>query len=754
MARRQVWRLPRRPPFPQPMRRYLRDEFEYLAHAESAAVSRLLKSEAAYMRSALGPLNGLQMALYDEMRSRLPDEQITPSERFGDWLYYSRTTARQDLPQFCRRHVDGGAEQVVFDLAALADKHGYAALGAFKVSPDQSLLACTVDLSGREKWELRVIELVSGRVVSAVAGVLNAEWARGEELVYTQIDERGRPWRARLHTVGQRGTHDPVVYEEADGAALIDVAATKGGTWLTINSNSHTSSEVRLVRVAAPSEPALLVAPREPGVSYFVEELARPDWLLLIASLAPPSRALGLSAVRVASLPAPRTAWLPLLAPSEHTAIEDVDVHERWVALYERHRGVKRVRVLRTRPADEPATAPPTLSDEQIVPLPNGSLPNGSLPNGLAPCAVTAGANRQFATDAIHFTLSSPTMPPTPYAYDMVTRALTARSAPIEPPPSPELCCELTHATARDGASIPLTLVRAVSLVPDAQTPLHCMVYGAYGAVLEAEWRAEHLPLLRRGWIIALAHVRGGGELGPPWHHAGSRLAKATSAADLADCLRWLHTHGISSPPRTSAVADSAGALALGGVLNAEGTALLGAALLRMPFLDPLSAMLDPSLPLTLEEAEEWGDPIRCEATRQAMAAYSPYDGLRWRASRLPDEKGGGDDDDDERQRLHYPAVLCITAKHDTRVCFTQALRWVTRLRHRAAGANRREQREAADEDSDTDTSTRPPPPPQLLYVRDVGGHLGEGGRFRRLEQASMELAFLMHALGESETDV
>jgi protease II len=119
------------------MRRYLRDEFEYLAHAESAAVSRLLKSEAAYMRSALGPLNGLQMALYDEMRSRLPDEQITPSERFGDWLYYSRTTARQDLPQFCRRHVDGGAEQVVFDLAALADKHGYAALGAFKVSPDR-----------------------------------------------------------------------------------------------------------------------------------------------------------------------------------------------------------------------------------------------------------------------------------------------------------------------------------------------------------------------------------------------------------------------------------------------------------------------------------------------------------------------------------------------------------------------------------------------------------------------------------------
>ena len=274
------------------MRRYLRDEFEYLAHAESAAVSQLLKSEAAYMRSALGPLNGLQMALYDEMRGRLPDEQIAPSERFGDWLYYSRTTARQDLPQFCRRHVDGGAEQVVFDLAALADKHGYAALGAFKVSPDQSLLACTVDFSGREKWELRVIELASGRVLSAIAGVLNAEWARGEELVYTQIDERGRPWRARLHTVGQRGTHDPVVYEEADGAALIDVAATKGGTWLTVNSNSHTSSEVRLVRVAAPSEPALLVAPREPGVSYFVEELARPDWLLLIASLAPPSRAL------------------------------------------------------------------------------------------------------------------------------------------------------------------------------------------------------------------------------------------------------------------------------------------------------------------------------------------------------------------------------------------------------------------------------------------------------------------------------
>ena len=192
------------------------------------------------------------------------------------------------------------------------------------------------------------------------------------------------------------------------------------------------------------------------------------------------------------------------------------------------------------------------------------------------------------------------------------------------------------------------------AITPTAETPLHTLVYGAYGASLAAEWRAEHLPLLRRGWLVVLAHVRGGGELGPAWHRAACGTAKAISARDLADSVRWLHSNGMSSPPKSTASADSAGALALGGCLNADPDGLLSAAVIRSGFLDPLSAMLDPSLPLAIEEREEWGDPASCPETREAMLRYSPYEGLQTAVS--------------------YPALMLVAAEHDMRVPFEQSV--------------------------------------------------------------------------------
>ena len=802
-----------------------------------------LRAEEKFAREVLRPTTALQMELYNQMASRLPSELISAPEPIGDYDYYTRTMRRRDLPLFCRRRrqpYDAGVqseaeEEVILDLAALADTHGYAGLGAMSVSSDASLLAYTIDLTGAEEWELRVVELASGAVVSTRPGVMSVEWSGGEQLVYTEVDERGRPCRALLHSAGSaaRGS-DAILLEEADEAAVLDVAATKGRAWLTLNSNTRTSSEVHLFptqlppydsapthqpppsdqpRAASPasaatsapsplSSPPLqpssswwssswvpswahsrscdpahpprahasrlhpkprslppphtssppsprLVAPRVPGVTYFVEQLTADGWLLLIGNDSADSRALGLSAVHASELPSPRDAWRRLRPADAASPVDDLDVFADHVVLYERSdEGVPRARVLSVEreggaPPKQPPPQPPPSSSSPPPPSPPSpsqspqhSLQQGDdggsspprlvdsgfvpLPSGSAPCALTPAPNRRFDSAALHFTHSSPLSPPTSYYYDLSSGILAPRAPPSEPPPSAPLVCERTYATARDGASIPLTLIRSAEAPPTASTPLHCLVYGAYGASLAAEWRAEHLPLLERGWAVCLVHVRGGGELGPAWHAAATHLTKGLSARDFADSVRSLHARGVSSPPMTTAAADSAGALALGGALNeaespaaaaAEGRPLLAAALVRGGFLDPLSAMLDPSLPLALEEREEWGDPAACGAIHEAMAAYSPLDGLR---------PGGP-----------YPAMMLAVAENDVRVPFTHSLDYLSRLR-------------------ELSPATAAASPPQMLLLRETGGHLGEGGRYRRLEQASVEGAFLIHAVGQS----
>ena len=663
------------------------------------------------------------MELYDAMAGRLPAELITPAEPLGAYEYYTRTPFRRDLPLYCRKPINSESEEILLDLGALADQHGYAGLGAFSVSEDQRLLACTLDLSGGEEFELVVSEIASGNILSRVPSVLSVEWASGHDLVYTRLDGRGRPHAAMLHTAGTSSSSDAIVYEEDDEAAMVDVAITKGRKWITVNSNTRTSSEVRLLSAADPrskrsssgqggsaASMAKLVAPREADVSYFVEELAS-NWLLLIANSQPPSRALGLSALHESKLPSSsRDDWVSLWQPSDESEpIEDVDVFRDHVVLYERSKGIPRVRMLNVLPHDKNASeSAPRLIDNGFVALPTG--------DGV-PCAISPAPNRQYDSSIFNFQLSSPITPPTPYLYDMslipgsntILDATCPRGPPSEPPPSSDLVCKRTYATARDGVQVPLTTVHRKSIALTPETPMHLLVYGAYGACLPAEWRSDHLPLLEAGWMVVLAHVRGGGELGPEWHRAGSGLNKRTSANDLHDVIRSLHSDGVSSPQYTTAMADSAGALALGGLMN-DSPSLLSGVVMRGPFLDPLNSMLDPSLPLTIEEYEEWGDPSTCSKTREAMAGYSPYDGLK-RGER-------------------YPNVLLIAAEHDARVPLTQTLRYAERLRELSSTTEGEHEQEV------------------VVHVRESGGHLGEGGRYRRFEQASLEVAWLERAVG------
>lgn len=456
------------------------------------------------------PTTALQMQLYDEMVARLPSEHTSSVEPLGDFLYYTRTPHRRDLPLYCRTHKGGGPEQILLDLGALADAHGFAGLGSLSISSDQSMLAFTVDLSGAERYELRVVDLASGHVVSSRSNAVGVEWACGHELVYTSADARARPHQALLHMAGsERECDDAVLLTDEDEAAAIDIALTKSRRWLTINSNTLSSSEVHLLRADKPHHPnsmegrrtpsatasagpsatpsaPLLVMPRAAGVTYFVEQLTTDGWLLVAGTLSPPSRAIGLGGVHERALPLDSVeACAPLLRARGESPIEDVDVFDGRVVLYERDRGVPRIRLLRVEPPSAAAANLPTLLEDGFVPLPpaptqppppttsptptpppppkswlGNVLPNGAdgalRACGLLPCAVTPAPNRDFDSTVVHFTHSSPTSPPTPYAYHLLEHRLEARGPPTELPSPIELACELVHATARDGTQVPM----------------------------------------------------------------------------------------------------------------------------------------------------------------------------------------------------------------------------------------------------------------------------------------------------------
>ena len=843
----------------------LRDEFAWLGDEGSDEVEAQLRAEGAYTQAHLQPLVEEQMRLYRQLASTVPSDDESVHEPWGAYEYFTRTSAQRDLPRFCRRcRRGGGGEEVLLDLGALADRHGFASLGAFAVSPDHRLLAFTLDTSGAERFTLIVKDIASGEVHAHIAGALAVEWVDSERLVYTTTDHRGRASAVLLHELGGGGGGggDALLLEEDDEEWVLDIAATKARRWLTLSASSRTASEVRLLDTTAPRAPPTLVAARTPGLTYFVEQLHR-DWLLLIANdgraagdhaeeaSASPPRGLTLSIAPIASLPAAQPLWQPLWPPGKSNgeqrtapspppvdAIEDIDVFDGWLALYQRRAAVPVVSVLRldtpassaqtSSPPTDSAEPPPTSSAESmpppLPPLPTEqavgrasslfgwltsrlwpsraafpptpppvwpapqsppspppavlSYHEVALPSRGAPCRVVPAANRDAASRDLRFSHSSPTTPTCDFAYDVEGRTLTllrqqpfpfaspatataatttaAASADADASQAlPWLHCELRYAPAPDGALVPVTLLhrRGLSLCPAAREgrPALLTVYGAYGAVVHAEWRAELAVLAAEGAVVAIAHVRGGGELGAAWHAAGRRERKRNSAADLLTVARALHRWGYATPRRTAAQADSAGALALAAAVHAE-PRCVGAAVLRSPFVDLSGASLDPSLPLTREEYAEWGDPAD-EAAWRAIRAACPY-------ALAGDQEGGGRGGRGGRAGggggVRHPPMLLSVARHDARVSFTQALRYVARLRDRGSAGGEEESGCGGGDVDEEGADEERVEAPLLLHMRS-GGHFGDGGRYRRLEALSQEYAFVLRSLdvniGGRDTD-
>jgi oligopeptidase B len=659
----------------------LDDPYHWLRERDDPAVRAYLEAENAYAAQATTPLAELRDGIEAELRARVAEDDASAPYPEGDWLYYSRTESGRQHRIYCRTRRDPASpgepaadapEQVLLDLNQLTGPGGYVALGDFEVSDDGRLLAYTLDQRGFREYTLRVLDLEHGELLAdAVERVSSVAWAAdGATLLYATEDAAKRPWRVHRHRLGEAGA-DPLVYEERDERFRVGVERSRSGELIFLSSASHTASEVWLIDASATAAPPQLVERRATDHEYAVDDAG--DRLIVRSNRAGRNFSLYETSRET---PAAEN-WREILAHDPETMLERVDAFATHLVVTERHRGLPRFRILQ-----------------------GGEARWVDFPESVYDAA--PGPNERFDASSFRYVYQSPTTPPSVFDHELATGVSDLRKRDPVPGYRPELyLTERLEAVAADGARVPISLVRRRDALLPAPTLLKG--YGAYGISYTTTFDRNAASLLDRGFVVAIAHVRGGGDLGQPWHDAGRMRAKPNSFADFVACAEELVGRGVAAPERLAIAGGSAGGLLVAAALNLR-PELFAAAILLVPFVDVVRTMSDPSLPLTVGEFEEWGDPAIEEQYRW-IRAYSPYDNL---------------------VAASYPAILVRTSFWDSQVMYWEPAKYVARLR-----LLKRDDR------------------PLLLVTNlDAGGHGGYAGRYDRLRDTAFDYAFLLDALG------
>ncbi|ETW09491.1 hypothetical protein H310_00061 [Aphanomyces invadans] len=667
------------------------------------SVSHLLKlpAEHAHWRRESKPYRKFQRALYAEMRERLKLDQADHSipETIGDHTYYIKSLPRLNFPLYCRQHVKTAKEEVLLNPNDMDD---FGQIGVFKVSPDGQFLAYTMDPRGDELYDAYVKDLRTSRTIKLQQHARSIEWDTVGSLYYTVPDAMHRPSRVFRYRHNSGSLPDTLVFEEHNPSVYVDVVLTKDNRYVLINANSKRSSEVHTLDAADAAAVPQLLRPRDPDVLYFADHATDAFYIVTNDNHA--------SNYKVVVMPDSRRGhWTDFLAHTDAkgTKIDEMDLFKDFLVLYERQDGLPRVRVV-------PLRAP---HEAHVL----------ALPPEHACCVLHPCPNRQFDDNIVRFSLSTPLVPEIVYQYNLHTRHLEVlkEDAAVNFNAAQFTCRRVyvDHAAGMplerrtDDAStvsVPMTLVHHKDLVLDGCNPTLLVGYGAYGINLETGFDMESLSLLERGWVLAYAHVRGGGELGLDWHTQGRCLLKKNSFVDFAACCRHLAKSGITTPSLLAAKGTSAGGLLVGVVAN-DHPELVRALVMNVPFLDIAATMQDPSLPLTVHEYDEWGNPSADAAVREYIESYSPIDNLRPLSAQSSKD---------------YPAMFVTTALNDMRVNFWEPLRWVRHFRQ-----NR------------TNPSKDGAPVVLWCKVSDDGGHFNGLGRLDQLQAAADEVVFLHHAL-------
>ncbi len=655
-----------------------------------ADIRRHLEAENEYAQAVLAPTRALQTTLFEEMKGRIKEDDATVPAPDGPWLYWTQFETGGQHPIFCRAPRPDGASDPVGDLDrakgqvmlhgdAMAQGHGYFDIGAAGHSPDHRFLAYAVDTQGSELFTIRIRDLTSGEDLPAdltgTAG--DFAWsADASRLLYVRRDANLRPssvWCHRLHT---DPAEDICLYEEPDPAYYVGLDETESGAYLLIEAGNHDATEIRLIDAHAPEAPPILLAPRRPGHLYSATHHG--DRLLIVTNSGDAED------FRIVSAPLedPReNTWQEILPHRQGRLILSLLLFERHAVRLERVDGLPRIVIA--------GLGPDGFAGETAIAFEEEAYHLSLMPG------------HEFKTDTLRFTYASPTSPAQVVDYDMATTARTVRKVQDVPSghdPSDYVVRRLL-VTAADGAEIPVTLLHRADTAPGPDTPVLLYGYGSYGHATPASFSVTRLSLVDRGFLYAIAHVRGGMEKGYHWYTDGKLDQKMNTFTDFVAVGEALAAKGLTRRGRIIAHGGSAGGLLVGAAANLAPD-LFQAILAEVPFVDVLTTICDDSLPLTPPEWVEWGNPIAEKSAFDTIAAYSPYDNVA---------------------ETVYPAVFATAGLTDPRVTYWEPAKWVARLRERR-----------------TDDGLT------VLWTHMEAGHAGAAGRFDHLKEIARVYAFAL----------
>jgi oligopeptidase B len=662
------------------------DEYYWLREREDPAVISHLEAENAWTEVRMAGTEDLQSTLFDEIVGRIPPDDDSAPVPHAGWWYQSRYEAGNEYPVHVRlKGTPDGTPQVLLDGNQRAERHSYysASVSPLGVSPDGRTLAFAEDTLGRRFYTIRFRDLPSGEILpDEIRSVTPAmAWANDSQtLFYTKQDPETLRWyQVYRHRLGTDPSEDVLVYEEADETFTSWVSRSKSGRFLLIGSSQTLATEYRYLDADTPDDEFLIILARQRDHEYSVEHDGD-SWLIRTNRDAKNFRL-----VR-APISDPRPEmWEELVPSRDDVLFEDFELFTDNIVVQERRDGLVHLRILD---------------------------PSGRLDHEIAfddPAYVAwLSTNLELDSPFVRFGYSSMTTPSSVYDYERDTqqRMLRKRDSVIGDFDPSDYVTERVFATARDGQRVPISLVYRRDTGGDLATrPLLLYGYGSYGASMDPFFSSSRLSLLDRGFVYAIAHIRGGEELGRRWYEDGKLLNKKNTFNDFIDSAEYLVETGRADPDRLFAMGGSAGGLLMGAIVN-DRPDLWRGVIAAVPFVDIVTTMLDPTIPLTTSEYDEWGDP-NDPVYFDYMLSYSPYDNV---------------------QEADYPALLVTTGLYDSQVQYWEPAKWVARLRDRNTGSEQ-----------------------VLLHVNMDAGHGGQSGRFRRFKETAMEYAFLI-ALAASTT--
>ncbi|EXS71055.1 S9 family peptidase [Sphingobium sp. Ant17] len=639
-----------------------------------------LAEENRYFEAAMAPHKALTDTLFAEMKGRIKEDDQSVPQKDGDYIYWRAFEIGAQYRKWYRKPVAGGPDQLILDETALAQGHDYFRLGAMSVSPDGRYLAYAIDTNGSERFEARIKDLLSGEILPEIIPdtLSSLVWTSDSKgLLYGIANDNWRTDNTRLHWLGQSVTSDVELFHEDDEGFRVSVGLTSSEKWIVIATGDHVTTEAWLIPADNPLADPILVAPRQPGREYDVDEHegrlyirtndAHPNFRLVTASLDAPDQ------------------WTQVIAPDDHFYLTDFTLFQRFYVTEGRQDGLDQIE-LRDYATHRPKRIP---------------FPEASYCAGL-------DDNPEYDVTKLRIGYESMVTPDTIYDYHLDDGRLEELKVQAIPSgyDASRYTTERLMIPARDGTAIPVSIVYPKDLPRDGSAPLHLYGYGAYGLAMEPGFSTGRLSLLDRGMVFALAHIRGGDDLGQQWYLDGKLDKRTNTFTDFVDVAKGLIDLGYTAAGKIGISGGSAGGELMGAVINSDPD-LWGAVVAHVPFVDVLNTMLDETLPLTPGEWPEWGNPIADKAAFETILGYDPYSNVTAQA---------------------YPPLMVTAGLNDPRVTYWEPAKWVAKLR-----ANK------------TDDNI-------LLLKTNMGaGHGGKSGRFESLHETAEEFAFLLWQLGVVE---